>query len=271
MSNRKRIWVHRVGGLVIAVFAYVGGIASAYWIRDTDVMKTRRIEQEIESKIAEIPKALERGNSAYEFGQSVSAKINELPDRNKRLEWYRKAVQALFETDISHLPPHDQYCCFRAINDLQGAITAGWFRAGGTDADCFDARVETFAWKIRHIEQLKKEYEEIKPRNWTKPIAESLFRRVRVLKGTIESTTSDMNAECVTFERQFERDCHKMPPEEQADVKRKFEAVLGRPIRTMEQIKMDQLKRAEAFRRAEEAAEAKTNRPPPLILIDGTK
>ena len=85
----------------------------------------------------------------------------------------------------------------------------------------------------------------------------------------IESGTASIDMTIGYFENRFWRDDHKMSPESQTNVMNRFKQSLGRPIRTPTQIEADRQRKAEAFRRAEEAAQSGTNRPPPLILIDG--
>ena len=228
----------------------------------------RRIEQAIEAKIAELPNALVRATDAYEFGRSVRMKISELPDTEQQFKWYRKAVDTVFNTEIGHLSLHDQGRCIGAFWELWGAIC---IKGNGNYEDIWRNRLDDMAWRQKQIDRLKKEYAKVKPQSWAKPIPASAFRRIRGVKGLINGTKCSLDAQITRYERYFWDDEYLMSAECRTNVQQKFEAFLGRPIRTLKQIDEDLEKRTDAFRQAEEAAMSKTNRPPPLILIDGTK
>ncbi len=238
---------------------------------DAETARIREIEKDINLKIAEIPKVLERATGAYEFGMSVSSTIAQLPDRERQVKWYRSAVDAALQTEIGHLQLTGQRRSIDSITELCGAIGAGWFKVEKSLEETWNIWLNILEWKKTQITRLEKEYTEIRPKNWAKPIPESLFRRVWGLQGLIKNVKVNLNAEITTRERYFWDDECLMSAECRTNVQRKFEAIIGRPIRTLEQIEEDRKKAAEAFQRAEEAAMSKTNRPPPLILIDGTK
>ena len=230
----------------------------------------RRIEQEIEAQIAELSNALERATGAYEFGRSVRMKISELPDAEQQFKWYRKAIDAVFNTEIGHLSLYEQGRSIDAFRELWGALNTGWNGRKNYE-DMWGNRLDDLAWRQKQIDRLKKEYTKDRPQNWAKPIPSSVYHRVRGLKGLINSTKCKLDAQITRYERYFWDDEYLMSAECKTNIQQKFEAFLGRPIRTLKQIDEDLEKRAEAFRRAEEAAMSKTNRPPSLILIDGTK
>ena len=117
---------------------------------------------------------------------------------------------------------------------------------------------------------MKIERDKIRPKSFAKPISESLFNRFENLNAWVKSMTGDLELGSTSYEsRLWRRKKSQMSPEGWTEVKRSFEDFIGRPIRTPEQIEEYLQKRLEARRLAEEAS--KTNRPPPLILIDGTK
>lgn len=238
---------------------------------DTEAARMREIEKEISRKISEIPNVLERATGAYEFGMSINESIMQLQDKERQVKWYRDAVEAVLQTKIEHLSLAGQRRSIDSINGLCGAIGAGWFKTDMSLEEAWNIWLNLLAWKKKQITRLKEEYMMTRPRNWARPIPESLFRKVWGLRGLIKTVKANLDAETTTRERYFWDDEGMMSAECRTNVRQKFETFLGRPIRTLEQIENDRKKAAEAFQRKEEAAMSKTNPPPPLILIDGTK
>ena len=271
-TNREiQIWRMGAGGFFFAVeVLLLVGMCLSFGCKkkNPEVEAVRRIEQEIEAKIAEIPNALVRATGAYEFGRSIRMNISELPDVEQQFKWYRKAVDTVFNTEIGHLSLYDQGRSISAFWELWGAIC---IKGNGNYEDIWRNRLDDMAWRQKQIDRLKKEYAKVKPQSWAKPIPASAFRRIRGVKGLINSTKCSLDAQITRYERYFWDDEYLMSAECRTNVQQKFEAFLGRPIRTLKQIDEDLEKRTDAFRQAEEAAMSKTNRPPPLILIDGTK
>ncbi len=223
-------------------------------------------EVKAKSKIAEIPDALKRVTGAYEFGEAVSTSIEEIPDRERRYQLFKAAVDKVFETEID---PYTQYASIHAVDELLGPIGHGWFKAGRTVEDLSKDRLRRFTWKKEQLERLKMEFAKIRPKTFAKPIPETQFNQFVNLKGLIESLTGTIEYDIASYERRLWKKRSKMSPDGWEKVKRCFEEFSGHPIRTPEQIDEYLQKRLEARQRAEEAA--KTNRPTPLILIDGTK
>ena len=224
-------------------------------------------EVKARAKIAEIPDALKRAIGAYEFGETIRAAIEKVPDRNRRYQLFKEAVDKVFETEID---PYTQNASIRVVDDLLGPIGYGWGLSGRTVEDSCKDVLRTFAWKITQLERLKIERDKIRPKNFTKSIPESIFNRFENLNGLVESMTGDLEMTITSYEsRLWRRKRSQMSPEGWEEVKHSFEKFIGRPMRTPEQIDEYLQKRNETRHIAEEAA--KTNRPPPLILIDGTK
>ena len=234
---------------------------------DPEKVKIRQSEVKAKAKIAELSDVLRRGTGAYEFGKTVRIAIEEIPDRERRYQLFKAAVDKVFETEID---PYKQYRSVCVIDDLLGPIEYGWVLSGRTVEDSCKDVLRTFAWKITQLERLKIERDKIRPKNFAKPIPESIFNRFENLNGLVESMTGDLEMTITRYEsRLWRRKRSQMSPEGWGEVKHSFEEFIGRPMRTPEQIDEYLQKRTEARHRAEEAA--KTSRPPPLILIDGTK
>ncbi len=233
---------------------------------DPQQAKIRQVEVKAKAKIDDIPAALKRATGAYEFGETVSAAIEDVPDRERRYQLFKEAVDKVFETEID---PYTQYASIHAIDELLGPIGHGWFKAGRTVEDLSMDRLRRFKWKKEQLERLKMEFARIRPKTFAKPIPESQFNRFENLKGLIESLSGTIEEDIASYERRLWRKRSKMSAAGWEEVKRSFEDFSGHPIRTPEQIGEYFQKRREARHRAEEAS--KTNRPPPLILIDGTK
>ena len=234
---------------------------------DPQQAKIRQAEVKAKAKIAEIPTALKRATGAYEFGETVSAAIDDVPDRERRYQLFKEAVDKVFETEID---PYTQYASIRAIDELLGPIGYGWIKSGRTVEDSCRDVMRIFAWKKMQLERLKIERDKVRPKNFAKPIPESIFNRFENLNGLVESMTGDLEVDIASYERRlWRRKRLQMSPDGWAEVKRSFEEFSGHPIRTPEQIDEYLQKRIDARHRAEEAS--KTNRPPPLILIDSTK
>ena len=104
-----------------------------------------------------------------------------------------------------------------------------------------------------------------------RPIPLSIANRAAGFRGLVKSVEGDYWQKLWRRELEFWEYREEVLPESWTKAQHKFEALLGRPLRTREQLEADRQRKAEAFRRAEEAAQSGTNRPPPLILIDGTK
>ena len=271
MNSKIQNWRMYAGKIFFATVALLlAGMCLPFGCKknDPEDETVRRIEQEIEAKIAELPNALVRATGADEFGLSVRMKILELPNAEQQFKWYRKAVDTVFNTEIGHLSLYDQGRSIDAFWELWGTICID---RNGNYEDIWRNRLDDMVWRQKQIERLKKESANVKPQSRAKPMPASVFHRVRGLKGLINSTKCGLDAQITRYERRFWDDEYLMSAECRTNVQQKFEAFLGRPIRTLKQIDEDLEKRADAFRRAEEAAMSKTNRPPPLILIDGTK
>ena len=233
---------------------------------DPEKAKIRQAEVKARAKIAELPAVLKRATGAYEFGETVCAAIEEIPDRERRYQLFKEAVDKVFETEID---PYTQYASIRIVDDLLGPIGHGWVKSGRTVEDISKDRLRRFTWKKMQLNRLKIELAKVRPNNFAKPIPESVFYRFINLKGLIESLGGTIEEEIASYERRLWKKRSKMSPEGWEKVMRCFEEFSGHPIRTPEQIDEYFQKRLEARHLAEEAA--KTNRPPPLILIDGTK
>ncbi len=234
---------------------------------DPEKAKIRQAEVKARAKIAELPTALKRATGAYEFGKTIRAAIEEVPDRNRRYQLFKEAVDKVFETEID---PYTQNASIRVVDDLLGPIGYGWGLSGRTVEDSCRDVLRTFAWKKTQLERLKVERDKIRPKSFANPIPKSIFNRFENLNGLINSMTYDLEMTITSYEsRLWRRKKSQMSPAGWTEVKRSFEEFIGRPMRTPEQIGEYLQKRLEARHLAEEAA--KTNRPPPLILIDGTK
>ena len=234
---------------------------------DPEKARIRQAEDNARTKIAEIPEALRRATRAHEFGKTVRAAIEEVPDRQRRYQLFKEAVDKAFETEID---PYNQYRSVCVIADLLGPIEYGWGLSGRTVEDSCRDVLKTFAWKKRQLERLKIERDKIRPKSFAKPIPESIFNRFENLNGLIKSMTGDLEMTIASYERRlWRRKKSQMSPAGWTEVNRSFVELIGRPMRTPEQVGEYLQKRLEARHLAEEAA--KTNRPPPLILIDGTK
>ena len=234
--------------------------------RDAEI---RRLELEIAGKIAEIPQVIERGG-ANEFGMSLKAAIARLPDRAKQIEWCKKAFDVVFNIDISHLEPGYQYNSIRAVDAMWTKINGVWCRPGNPFDRSWDMRLRYFGWVKNQIDRCKREYTEIEPKTHTRPIPLSIANRAAGLKNLIEFISYDFDARIARHEHDLWVDKDEFSPGVWADVKKRLETLLDRPIRTLEQLEENHKRAAENSRRMK-AAEAQTNRPPPLILIDGTK
>lgn len=79
--------------------------------------------------------------------------------------------------------------------------------------------------------------------------------RLRNLTSMIYNGTAHIDLTIGRWEHDFHGKNNKLSPEGKIKVARRFEKVLGRQIRTPEQIEADRRKRAEAYRIAEEAAQ----------------
>lgn len=233
-------------------------------------VRTRHIEQEIESAITDIPKALEKGGME-QYAKMLTVKISSLPDKARQREWCRKATDALFNIELWQLKPGRRYNSMSAVDILRGQIGNCWYKAGSDIEEGWDVKLQYLVWFKRQLDWCTAEYAKIEPTTRIGPIPLTVARKARALKNMKSSLTVDYEAACEIYERDFEYNGYKLPAEGWTNVLRKFEAFLGRPVRTTEQIINDRTKAMEARLRAEEAAQSGTNRPPPLILIDGTK
>jgi len=233
---------------------------------DPQEARIRQVEARAKAKIDEIPSALKRVSGAYEFGETVSAAIEEVPDRERRYQLFKEAEDKVFETEID---PYTQYASIHAIDELLGPIGHGWFKSGRTVEEISKDRLRRFAWKKMQLNRLKMELAKVRPKNFAKPIPESVFCRFENLRGLVESLSGTIEEDIASYERRLWKKRSKMSPEGWENVNRCFEEFSGHPIRTPDQIAEYFQKRLEARHLAEEAA--KTNRPPPLILIDATK
>ena len=233
---------------------------------DPEKAGIRRAEDNAKTKIAEIPEALRRATRAYEFGDSVRMAIEEVPDKGRRYQLFKEAVDKVFETEID---PYNHYRSVCVIDDLLGPIGHGWFKSGRTVEALNKDRLRRFTWKTMQLNRLKMERDKIRPKSFAMPIPKSIFDRFKVLDGLVKSLSGTIEEDIASYERRLWGKRSKMSPEGWEEVKRSFEKFSGRPMRTPEQIGEYLQKRLEARHLAEEAA--KTNRPPPLILIDGTK
>ena len=116
---------------------------------DPEKAKICQAEVKAKSKIAEIPDALKRVTGAYEFGETVSTSIEEIPDRERRYQLFKEAVDKVFETEID---PYTQYASIDAVDELLGPIGHGWFKAGRTVEDLSKDRLRRFTWKKEQLE-----------------------------------------------------------------------------------------------------------------------
>ena len=237
---------------------------------DPQEAEMRRIEREIEAKIAGVPKAMERG-TLYDYGRSISDKINCLPDAKQRIEWCKKAIEAVFKVEIGHFGYDSQYKCIGDVNNYVLVICRAWSREHKSLDYAFRRYITTLEWKKRQIDCLKKECAAIKPKSFAKPIPESKFDTFWGLKEAIKSLTGDWYAEVTWYERLFWVEKSKLSPETRVEFRQRFEALLGRPIRTLVQLNDNLRKQIATDLQAEVEAllDPGTNRPPPLILIDG--
>jgi len=245
---------------------------------DSRNAEVRRMGKDIETMIAEIPQTITTERwKAEELGISIWKKIDALPDNTKRIELCRKAFDVTFNVDLSHLPFGHQYSSIRTVEEIYGRLANAWCRTANPQ-DRFaverrerqwDSRFMYLSWVKKQITRCKGEYAEIEPKTHVRPIPLSIANRALGLKNLIEFITYDFEARIARHERDFWEYMENAPSESWTAVKRKFEEIIERPIRTLEQIEADRQRKAEAFRRAEEAARSDTNRPPPLILIDG--
>ena len=233
---------------------------------DPQEARIRQAESNARTKISEIPDVLKRATGAYEFGETVSAAIEEVPDRERRYKLFKEAVDKVFETEID---PYIQYNSICVIDELLGPIGHGWFKSGRTVEELNKDRLRRFTWKKMQLNRLKMEFAKVRPKTFAKPISEAQFNRFVNLKGLIESLSGTIEDDIAYYERRLWKKRSKMSSEGWADVKRCFEEFSGHPIRTPEQIDEYFQKKLEARHLAEESS--KTNRPPPLILIDATK
>ena len=253
-----RIW----GVFFIAMLCLLSCCAN----EDTEEAKIRQAEVKARAKIAELPAALKRVTGAYEFGETVCAAIEEVPDRERRYQLFKEAEDKVFETEID---PYTQYASILVIDDLLGPIGHGWFKSGRTLEDISKDKLRRFTWKKMQLNRLKIEFAKVRPKDFAKPIPASVFSRFKNLEGLIESLSGTIEEDIASYERRLWKKRTKISPEAWAEIQRCFEEFSGHPLRTPEQIDEYFQKRLDARHRVEEAA--KTNRPPPLILIDGTK
>lgn len=258
----KRCFDRMWGLLFISMISLLACCAN----EDPQEARIRQAEVKARAKIAELPAALKRVSGAYEFGETVCVAIEEVPDRERRYQLFKEAVDKVFETEID---PYTQYASIHVIDELLGPIGHGWFKSGRTVEEISKDKLRRFTWKKQQLERLRKEFAKVRPKNFSKSIPESAFQRFENLKGLIESLSGTIEEDIASYERRLWKKRSKMSPEGWAEVKRCFEQIFGHPIRTPEQIDEYFQKRLEARHLAEEAS--KTNRPPPLILIDATK
>ena len=237
----------------------------------SDPHKTSRIEKDVADKLTKIPDVLANGKVDV-FVDSIVSNISVLAGREKQIEWYWKALDEVFSVDISHHSYRCQYRGFCLIGDMWSGISAGLSKVSTkTWIERWQLRLKDLVWKQHQLKRLKTEYAELLPMTNVRPIPLSLQNRERGLKGVIECMQTDMFGEIDRFERWYVEEKDRMSHDDGAKIGDMFMTILGRPLRSLEQIETDCRKRNEKIRLAEEAATSKTNRPPPLILIDSTK
>ena len=83
-----RIW----GLLFISMISLLACCAN----EDPQEARIRQAEVKDRAKIAELPAALKRVSGAYEFGETVCVAIEEVPDRERRYQLFKEAVDKVF-------------------------------------------------------------------------------------------------------------------------------------------------------------------------------
>ncbi len=234
------------------------------------VVTVEQKEQEIDSAIKDIPNILEKGG-VVEYAKMLTEKISSLPDKVRQLEWCSKATNVLFSIECGQFKSGRKYNSVWAVGYLKGQIGNCVYKAG-TLEDVWYLKLQYLAWIKRQQDWCTAEYAKIEPKTRVRPIPLSVANRARALRLMGESLAVDYRGECSRYEYDFWDIRYKLVAERSVmKVQRRFEEILGRPIRTPEQIQEDHEKAVEAYRREEAAEKSKTNRPPPLILIDSTK
>ena len=229
--------------------------------------KLASVEQDISAAIDDLPKILEKGG-IVQHAEMLREKILSLPDKARQLEWCSKVTNVLFNIECGQFTPRYRYNGVSAVEYLKGQIGYCVYKAG-TLEDLWCLKLHYLAWYKRQMEWCMSEYAKIEPRTRVRPIPLSVANRALGLKRMGSSLAAGYEGECDRYEHDFWDDRPKLPKSVSMKVARRFVEILGRPIRMPEQIADDWRKRVEARRREDDAA--KTNRPPPLILIDGTK
>ena len=232
------------------------------------VANESQIEQNLATKLKEISDVLADGK-VDSFVYHVVSNISLFSSTEKQIEWYRKALDEVFSADISHSSYKRQYRSYCVIGDMWSGISAGLSGVSKkTWLERWRLRLNDLVWKQHQLERLKGEFS--LSASSVKPIPISALKRERGLKSAIECMQTDLQGEIDRYERWYLEEKDQMSHEEHLKIGEMFSGILGRPLRSLEQIETDCQKRLAAYRRAEEAAMFKTNRPPSRILIDGT-
>ena len=228
MSTSKKTWMRMVG---IAVAAFACGIATVSWIESTDAMKTYRTERDIAGMFAEMPQAMDMEN-LRDFGLSLREKIKCLPDEGKRFEWCQKVAVAIFKVDTGHLGCWRRVRRITDIDDFVHFVMSACPEKSESVEQTWKTILVSLDWQLGQIDRLKEEYAAIKQRTAAKPIPKSVADKARELENAVRWATENSGHNQQRYEIRFRMEKSKMTPETRAEVQRKLEAALGRPVRS---------------------------------------
>lgn len=259
-KKNKRILYWIVVGCVL-LFAFAGGFGTACLLAHAEVVKTWRTEHEIASQISRVARVLEHPREAYGFGFSLCEKIATLVQPARRIYWYRRFSKLVFELEKDQIVLYDNPTTMSSIDEFLSPLANAWYNDGMTTEESWYMRIDRYGLRKRQIERWEREKAELeqvlqKPDPSVSRSDENhRKRRLRNLTSMIYNGTAHIDLTIGRWEHDFHGKNNKLSPEGKIKVARRFEKVLGRQIRTPEQIEADRRKRAEAYRIAEEAAQ----------------
>ena len=197
-----------------------------------------QIEEGVDNGILEFSKAVDQGMDVQLHERQILQMVQASTNAEFRIRCTRRALRGLLRIDVSNF--RRSYSASRSIESIWNKLFGVWKKAGMSESEVWQARLDYTAWFLRQVDLLcQKEREESAKLPDKGPVALSLSNRVWGLRGAIESLTLGFFSHLDYEERHYVEVEAKLPQEVRETMRARFESVLGRPLRTFEQIRQD--------------------------------
>lgn len=177
--------------------------------------------------------ALSTNTSVKAIKESYSVRTNmaSVVDKEMRLSLIRDWENHLRDIPVDKLSPEKRYCAIKeSSNMLNSYVSAALWDAGCDYGEIWELHFRTLAWLDRQVALMKPEDSSCK----------NLSRRELSAKWNFYQALAEWRETIVENHERFDLDERvKMPGMERIDaIRRRFEIMIGRPVRPCTEIKM---------------------------------